>query len=947
MSDNTKLTASQQVLYSSVRVQGMLSNYYDHTYQILLLGSPAQNNFHVILNTRIKYKWSNHYTADWSIDETYTTLAEAQARFKHIMEHPFEVMTQQAPASASYWSGQISTKNNRKDYKTLKEYNRPDNFDPAKVARKILEGKESLPLNYHGTEVVPLLWQQPTNKHSRDELLKFIRAEDSILYGHWGAWKWLYKQAEQANDAQLLAAFLVRLDNLAFFKGQGNPIDLNNPDWFGRGPSRQTIEYMKRRGRRYLRKLAKTEPQKYIQLAIEVVQTSVKTDQGFNLSYNWISLDILFGRSGRFIQKGHGRGAYSVGKKRIPVSYQDPHNDLWAAHPDVLQNLYRKDKHPWEVVEWALLLLRHNKLAVPELNHDRAERFLQSPSPLLVREAMRKVMSEPSAISKYSGIAAANAFWYANATQRPALTKPLSAITKKERQDFARALFNKVNSVAAKYRYGRRSLDAIILLVQSYLEIFQDWQMRQFLPYLTLMLPKQPEIMGLLEKIINKQRPTDIAWFIQDIAGMPEPAREQLLQMLLKKATGQALSYWYYQNLITNTTSEWIRLAGWRLYDIQTTKDDAYILNLVLQSSNLEVLTTALTSPVGFKLFLSNADKLQALKDRISSDSQILNRLDWKAINVLLKAFPADFALLIVGGMSEERWNELRENLLNELKLDARLGAFWKTAWENALTLQNVPHLLPRLLNDSALKAAFFENVSLDYFKGVSPEFVPLLLEWLERSPEVFKQGSQELLFAAMSKIPEIRNAGLARITQVGQTLPFALRLVESGLPETIAKGKEFFEALPAGDTREMDYALAICDSPDKTAQLFGREFMQKRWATLPTAELLRRLSEHPDPLIQELLATQLLQTPEVQTEVPTGDFDRTVLRRRNKGRKVKELVKERLEQNPAGFDKATLLEMARSRTPRDAEWALQQLVRLAQAGEAIDGLTIDGVNGI
>ncbi len=44
---------------------------------------------------------------------------------------------------------------------------------------------------------------------------------------------------------------------------------------------------------------------------------------------------------------------------------------------------------------------------------------------------------------------------------------------------------------------------------------------------------------------------------------------------------------------------------------------------------------------------------------------------------------------------------------------------------------------------------------------------------------------------------------------------------------------------------------------------------------------------------------------------------------------------------------RATLLEMARSRTGRDADWAWRQLARLAKSGEAIDGLVVEGVEGI
>ena len=57
--------------------------------------------------------------------------------------------------------------------------------------------------------------------------------------------------------------------------------------------------------------------------------------------------------------------------------------------------------------------------------------------------------------------------------------------------------------------------------------------------------------------------------------------------------------------------------------------------------------------------------------------------------------------------------------------------------------------------------------------------------------------------------------------------------------------------------------------------------------------------------------------------------------------------MKARQSADPAPTaDVPTLLALARSPTPRDAEWALGQLARLALAGEKIDGLAVSGIAG-
>ena len=85
---------------------------------------------------------------------------------------------------------------------------------------------------------------------------------------------------------------------------------------------------------------------------------------------------------------------------------------------------------------------------------------------------------------------------------------------------------------------------------------------------------------------------------------------------------------------------------------------------------------------------------------------------------------------------------------------------------------------------------------------------------------------------------------------------------------------------------------------------------------------------------------------PPAARPVETAQFDRDVLRGRNRARRAKEAVKARQTFDPT-IDVETLLSLARGAgTPRDAEWALGQLARRALAGETIEGFALDGVAG-
>jgi hypothetical protein len=189
-----------------------------------------------------------------------------------------------------------------------------------------------------------------------------------------------------------------------------------------------------------------------------------------------------------------------------------------------------------------------------------------------------------------------------------------------------------------------------------------------------------------------------------------------------------------------------------------------------------------------------------------------------------------------------------------------------------------------------------------------------------------------------------VREWGLRRVGELGMELPFALRLLESGLPASAAAGQAFFDALPEGHEEELEYALALCDSPEPAVQAFGREFIQKRGATLPLSDVIEHLREHADPRMQEFVAYSLLQAPDLAEHAP--GFDREVLRARERGRRAKELVKRRLDTVPAE-EIPLLLEIARSRTGRDAEWAWSQLARLALNGHEIEGFSLEDTAGV
>ena len=95
---------------------------------------------------------------------------------------------------------------------------------------------------------------------------------------------------------------------------------------------------------------------------------------------------------------------------------------------------------------------------------------------------------------------------------------------------------------------------------------------------------------------------------------------------------------------------------------------------------------------------------------------------------------------------------------------------------------------------------------------------------------------------------------------------------------------------------------------------------------------------ENTDPQIQLFVAEQIQLRQ--ANELMAKQFDKAILRSKNRSRKAKELVKNRVDDNLL-IDPQTLLELARGKNKKDADWAILQLTKLSIQGEAVEGFSL------
>jgi hypothetical protein len=272
------------------------------------------------------------------------------------------------------------------------------------------------------------------------------------------------------------------------------------------------------------------------------------------------------------------------------------------------------------------------------------------------------------------------------------------------------------------------------------------------------------------------------------------------------------------------------------------------------------------------------------------------------------------------------------------LRNNPQPSSFWKNILEIAIASPESP-LVARILENADCKKMFLQLTDTSILDIAQPELEDLLAEWASANEGIFAMGSHELFKLCIHKLPKIREAGYALAKKHGISIPFALRLMESDLPEAMQEAQAFFNGLPTQSDAEWDALLGMIDSPNRQARIFALAYWKGRAEHLGMRpQLLPFLSEHADQAVQEAVAKEIrekkVQNPFVQR------FEKEVLRQKNKARKAKDVVKAHIEET-LEIDAKTLIELAQSANKREAEWAIVQLTKKALAGEDTAGFVL------
>ncbi|MCU0443492.1 MAG: hypothetical protein MUE85_01145 [Microscillaceae bacterium] len=398
---------------------------------------------------------------------------------------------------------------------------------------------------------------------------------------------------------------------------------------------------------------------------------------------------------------------------------------------------------------------------------------------------------------------------------------------------------------------------------------------------------------------------------------------------------------WYVENAFRNAnTDEWIASAILKI--MGACRIDVNSASNILNTALRYVGGTMGDKVMQWLAQLSEKRQepfVQALANNYSLVKEFAAKFPKTMILQAIRNQSLDSLLEMTGSVSDENWAMVSEVVYEQLLAKSNEIGFWKSILELVINSPD-SQLGARLIQDAKFFALFQQQKDLSILDISQPEFEDFLLSWLEANPQYFAMGSGELFKVCIHKLPKLRHWGLNFARSTGISLPFGLQLFESDLPDAVAEAKHYFNALPAKSNRELEAVLAMCDSPNRTVRDFGLEYAALRKENFPDNEqILEFLSEHADKFVQQFVSEEIakhkVKKPFVQR------FDKEILRMKNRSRKAKENVKERIEQT-LNVELSTLLELAQTGTKLDREWAIEQLTKKALAGEEIAGFVLN-----
>ena len=782
-------------------------------------------------------------------------------------------------------------------------------------------------------------------------------AKAPFSFGYWAPYKRLIKLLEAKPEAwALLAVALARVDGQLqrVANVQANeklrpfvptaPSEVAGPD---------TVAYLMRRGRRWLRRLGRDDQSAYVASAAALLRAADAQGAHAKIASRWILADILYGRGTSDSNHGHGSLTLPSEEHRYKKRW-DRYPKAWNQHVDEILGIWRSAIHNSDIQIWAFNVLKSQRHNLPTLNTKGLRLALLSPSQPLQTHACAQVASKPKSLLSLDAATTQVFLEFSSPKQFAAVYPTLeSSADAKSLQDAVLAYIEEhglpeirrgaLPSVAEKrsavlLRYSLRFLRSRFNETDSYHLARYVGQTTQFKP----VAQWQDTFSALPLKTLVELR-LHLPDLSKSVVGSIDGAcRDAVMKGVGDESLAAALAL---------SPAPDLRKLGWALL---ANASDATVLTVW---TNLVAQAGTPTGRVGLMEALKVKDRIERIQ-RHPAAAQLLSSL----VIAVDAADPrlAEGLLLILAATGDSHRTLDTLEQLTALATDesgARQPAFlqkvirldpaisrliWASVGADALSAVAQVHLASRSLANTMV-----DVVEVDEIQTLGATRATYLAQALRSAPARLYQERGFAVSCATCPHPELQQLAIARLEARRLIETVFISLAESGMPAAVTAAERFIRSIK-DQTSLTKVVITVCDSGVSATRAIALRLIERQPERLDLNALLLALAEHTAPDVTAVVAGFAATGVAIKRDA-LDQFDIRVLKTRRVGRKTKELVKSRLEiPGPANAlaisshqkvdDRRiqALVDMARGSSLRDRDWALQQLARLALDGHVV-----------
>jgi hypothetical protein len=790
-------------------------------------------------------------------------------------------------------------------------------------------------------------------------------AKAPFNFGYWAPYKRLIKLLESKSDGHaLLAVALARVDGqlLKVAKVHANEqLRQFAPSNTSAVAGPDTVAYLMRRGRRWIRHLGREDQDAYVRCAAALLDAADEQGAYANISSRWILADILYGRGVSDVS--HGQGALSLpsGQSRYDKRW-DRFPSAWNQHLDLVRSIWLATKHNPEIQAWAFNVLKSQKQDLPSMRVHGLRLALLSPSKRLQSHAFELVAEKPESLLELDAATAQVFLEFCSPKQFSAAYPTLEEHSQVKPIQEAVLAYIGEHGLSEVRRGSMPSADkkrpAVLLRysLRFLRERFNDadtYQLARYVGQSTQFKPvaQWKETFGALPL----KTLIELRLHLPDLPQSVVRSIDAACQGAVIQGAGDE----YLAAALTLSPSRELRLLGWGLL---RNASDAILAtvwnNLTAQASSsngMELLLESLRLEERVRRIVQHTVGSQLLSELVTVTAPAQPRVA-EGLLLRLAALGNSQQTLDTFGRFVERvpesvWGRRPAVLQKLIELDPPItGLVWAAvAGEPSMVAQI--HVATR-----SLAAALVDTVDSAEVKTISSAKANFLVQALRSAPARIYRARGFAVACAVSPHPDVQQFVIARLESRRQVEAIFVPLAESGMPAAVAAAQRYIAAIK--DRALLTKAvIAVCDSGVGVARTIGLRVIERQPERLDLNALLDALSEHTSPDITATVARFAASGITFKREA-LDQFDNRVLRTRRTGRNAKELVKSRLAMATLGDavpidtrqkidDRRlqALIDMARGSSLRDRDWALQQLARLALEGHSVPQLLVSTTN--